>query len=227
MSSAYGNNGNDSGLGQRLRLEMKKRGFSSVDLARLSDVKTSFLYDVISGKSANPSSIKLARVAGALGVSLTYLAGTSDSPVDGYEFSLPPHLQDYVAVSRMAVEQGKVAALENPTEPCRFHKDWLKKSFGVAPADLRVLVVHGDNMAPTLCHGDTVLVDTTKKHPSPPGIFVLFDGMGLVVKRLEMIAHPDKTKLRVICDNSHYSTYESSLEEAAIIGRVVWFSREI
>src|ERR1700722_8204055 len=59
----------------RLKIEMKKRGIASTGLAKLADVKTSFLYDVISGKSANPSTVKLARVAQSLGVSLAYLVG--------------------------------------------------------------------------------------------------------------------------------------------------------
>jgi len=227
MQQKYATNDNHKDIGQRLRTEMKKRGLSSVELAKRADVKTSFLYDVISGKSANPSSIKLARVAESLGVSLTYLAGTSDSPVEGYQFSLPSQLQDYVSVPHLVVEGGALVAREDPLENYHFRKDWIKKQIGISPADLRILTVHGDNMQPALLHGDTLLVDTTKKHPSPPGIFVLFDGMGLVAKRVEFIAHPEQPKLRISCDNPHYSTYESPIEEATIIGRVVWFSREV
>lgn len=220
-------NDNYKNLGQRLRMEMKKRGISSVDLAKRADVKTSFLYDVISGKSANPSSIKLARVAESLGVSLTYLAGTSDSPVEGYQFSLPSQFQDYVNVPRIFLEDGVLVTREDAMENAHFRKDWIKKKLGVLPVDLRLLTISGDSMMPTLCNGDVILVDTTKKHPSPPGIFILSDGMGLVAKRLELLAHPSQPKLRVICDNAHYSTYESPLSEANILGRVVWFSREI
>lgn len=220
-------NDNQRDIGQRLRMEMQKRGLSSVELARRADVKTSFLYDVISGKSANPSSVKLARVAESLGVSLTYLAGTSDSPTDGYQFSLPAELQEYVAIPRLSVENGALIVREDNKENCHFHKDWIKKRIGAAPADLRLLAVSGDNMSPTLIQGDMLLVDTSKKHPSPPGIFILFDGAGLVAKRLELIAQHEQPRLRVICDNAHYSTYESTVAETAIIGRVVWFSREI
>lgn len=224
MQSSYATNDNHSGLGQRLRLEMKKRGISSVELARLADVKTSFLYDVISGKSANPSSIKLARVAESLGISLTYLAGTSDSPNDGYQFSLPAGIQDYVTIGRIMVENGTLCVRDDAQEGYKFHKDWVKKNLAITPADARLLTVHGDHMSPTLLHGDTLLIDSTQKHPSPPGIFVLFDGMGLVTKRLEMVS---TNQLRVICDNTHYSTYESTFDAVTIVGRVVWFSREI
>lgn len=206
---------------------MKKRGISSVDLAKRADVKTSFLYDVISGKSANPSSIKLARVAESLGVSLTYLAGTSDSPMEGYEFSLPSHAQDYVGVSRIYAENGTVVAQEDPIGNHLFSKDWIRRKLAVAPVDLRILTISGDSMMPTLCNGDVILIDVSKTHPSPPGIFILFDGVSLIAKRLELLGHPDHPKLRVICDNAHYSSYESNLAETNIIGRVVWFSREI
>ena len=81
-------------------------------------------------------------------------------------------------------------------------------------------------MDPTLCNNDLVLLDIAKTIASPPGIFALFDGMGLVIKRLEY-AGSDNTRLRIICDNPHYSSYERSVDETYIIGRVVWFSREI
>jgi phage repressor protein C with HTH and peptisase S24 domain len=220
-------NDNHKGIGQRLRLEMKKKGLAAAEVARRADVKTSFLYDVISGKSANPSSIKLARVAESLGVNLTYLAGTSDSPHEGYQFSLPPQLQDYVSIRHVTVQEGKLSAYEDPQENFRFRKDWVKKKIGVEPVDLRIFTVTGDNMHPTLAMGDTLLVDTTRKHPSPAGIFLLFDGIGLVAKRVELIAHTGKAKLRISCDNPHYAPYESLIEDSAIIGRVSWFSREL
>ena len=72
-------------IGQRLKLEMKKRNISSAQLAKRADVKISFIYDVISGKSANPSTVKLARVAEGLGVSLAELVGSGDATRPGYK----------------------------------------------------------------------------------------------------------------------------------------------
>ncbi len=227
MHSERATNDNQRNIGQRLRTEMKKRGLSSVELAKRADVKTSFLYDVISGKSANPSSIKLARVAESLGVSLTYLAGTSDSPVDGYQFSLPSQESGAVIVPRLLLEQGTLAVREDSREPYQFHREWIKKKIGAPASALRLLTMQDDSMHPTLCQGDAILVDTTKRHPSPPGIFLLFDGGSLLVKRLELVPHPNAAKLRVMCDNSHYSTYETTPDATEILGRVVWFSREM
>jgi phage repressor protein C with HTH and peptisase S24 domain len=87
--------------------------------------------------------------------------------------------------------------------------------------------VEGDSMVPTLHDGDAVLVDMTRQFPSPPGIFVLDDGMGLVAKRLEHIPNSDPPAVRVISDNTLYPAYERTADEIRIIGRIRWFAREI
>lgn len=213
-------------IGQRLHMEMKKRGLTSTELARRADVKTSFLYDVISGKSANPSTLKLARVAEAMGVSLNFLAGRAEAP----SLQASP-TDDFVAIPRLLVDVsasgGAIITEELEGERYRFRHAWIKDRLGATPADLRMLYVRGDSMEPTLCHNDIVLIDTAKKTPSPPGIFVLFDGMGLVAKRVEYVGAPGTQRIRIGSDNPQYATYERSSEESFIAGRVVWFAREI
>lgn len=216
-----------SPIGQRLKMEMKKRGISSAELAKRADVKTSFIYDIISGKSTNPSTVKLARVAESLDVGLGYLVGNTDSPVSDTKEKKSPAA--YVAIPRITVDVSATgntfASVEHEEECYYFRKSWITDRLKVAPSDLRLLYIRGDSMEPTLYHNDIVLVDTTKKVPSPPGIFVLFDGFGLVSKRLEYIA--GQNAFRVMSDNPQYSTYERSAPDTFIIGRVVWFAREI
>ncbi|MDE3016218.1 MAG: LexA family transcriptional regulator [Pseudomonadota bacterium] len=210
-------------IGLRLKLEMKKRGITSGELAKRADVKTSFIYDVISGKSANPSTIKLARVATALRVDLAWLAGSAAIPRTEAAMS-----ENYVAIRRIMVESsagGALVSSEEPGEFCHFRESWIRDHLHATASDLRLLSVRGDSMEPTLCHNDIILIDTTRKTPSPPGIFVLFDGFGLTPKRLEYIDRP--MRLRVISDNPQYSTYERGIEEISIIGRVAWFAREM
>lgn len=219
-------------IGERLRLEMKKRGMTSVDLAKRADVKMSFIYDVISGKSANPSTVKLARVADVLGVNLNYLAGHTNDPAPVHS----PYVSrsdegPYVSVPHVSIDisanGAAVASQENEGEDYHFHRSWIRDHLRAQESDLRMMQVRGDSMVPTLCNGDMVLVDTGKKMPTPPGIFLLFDGFGLVAKRLEMVSESGRKRLSIMSDNPQYQTYERGVDETLIIGRVVWFAREI
>ena len=74
---------------------------------------------------------------------------------------------------------------------------------------------------------DIVLIDIGRRSPTPPGIFVLHDGMGLVAKRLEHIPNSEPPRVRIISDNPIYSPYEAVADEINIIGRIRWFAREI
>lgn len=79
-------------------------------------------------------------------------------------------------------------------------------------------------MAPVLEHGDTVILDTDQIRPSPPGIFILFDGLCLVAKRIELIPRTSPKLLRICSENQAYTNYQRTIDEVQIIGRVVWFA---
>jgi phage repressor protein C with HTH and peptisase S24 domain len=96
------------------------------------------------------------------------------------------------------------------------------RSIGTAPAsNLKIIQVIGDSMAPTFFSGQKVLVDTSNRVPTHPGIYVVWDGLGLLVKRVEHIAHSTPPRVRIYSDNPAYSARETELEEANIQGRVV------
>jgi len=76
--------------------------------------------------------------------------------------------------------------------------------------------------APGSVHsGDRVIIDTRDRNPSPPGPFAVFDGVGLVLKLVEIVPQTDPVRLRLSSRNPGYSPYEVTSEEAHIIGRVV------
>ncbi len=78
--------------------------------------------------------------------------------------------------------------------------------------------VTGDSMEPTLPNGSHVFVDTSHNYPSPPDLYAINYGHGLMVKRVELL--PDD-KLRVISDNDRYSDFEFPLQDVDVFGRVV------
>ena len=46
-----------------------------------------------------------------------------------------------------------------------------------------MITIDGDSMEPLLGSGDRILIDTSQRVPAPPGIFVIWDGPGLVAQR--------------------------------------------
>jgi hypothetical protein len=56
---------------------------------------------------------------------------------------------------------------------------------------------------------------------------VLFDGLGLVAKRLDHVASVDPPLVRIISDNPICAPHERSAEAITIVGRIRWVVREI
>lgn len=98
----------------------------------------------------------------------------------------------------------------------------LIRSVTYAPVErVKIITVVGDSMEGTFRPFEKVMVDTQDCTPSPPGIFVVYDGLGLVVKRVEYVPHSDPAVVRITSDNPRYTPYERSLAEAYIQGRVL------
>lgn len=53
-----------------LRLFMSMRGLKAYEVAKISGISKSYLYDLISGKRINPSIAKVEQIAEALGVNV-------------------------------------------------------------------------------------------------------------------------------------------------------------
>lgn len=93
--------------------------------------------------------------------------------------------------------------------------------------NLRMITIDGDSMEPLLSSGDRILVDTAQRVPVPPGIFVIWDGMGLVAKRVEHTPQSDPPMVVIKSVNPEYQTYERPAEDVRIIGRVIWSGRRL
>lgn len=88
-----------------------------------------------------------------------------------------------------------------------------------------MITIDGDSMEPLLSSGDRILVDTSQRIPVPPGIFVIWDGMGVVAKRAEHIPNSDPPRIVIRSVNPEYPAYERDAQEVNMIGRVIWAAR--
>ncbi|ADE40491.1 S24 family peptidase [Candidatus Puniceispirillum marinum] len=119
------------------------------------------------------------------------------------------------------------ASADTATAALAFPRSWLRKISPSKTDALKLITISGDSMAPVLEHGDTVMLDTDQTRPTPPGIFILHDGLGLVAKRIELVPSTSPQTLRICSENQAYTNYQRTIDEVQIIGRVVWFARNL
>jgi transcriptional regulator with XRE-family HTH domain len=128
-------------------------------------------------------------------------------------------------IKELDIRAGANAALTGETETVI--DTWqipaaMIRAYSSAPAsDLRIIAVMGDSMEPTLLPGQRILVDAGDTTPSPPGIFVVWDGLGLVVRRVALLPESDPARVKITSDNQKYDPSERSIDEAHIQGRVI------
>jgi transcriptional regulator with XRE-family HTH domain len=216
----YNTEGTVMTLSQRLRLAMEKHALSVAELSRRADVPSYFLHDILNEKSSNPAPSRLSKVAEQLNVTLEYLIGVTDAP------AISPLA--HIPLLRVGSKQSKKRAelIDAPHEGgLAFQREWIINRLKAVPENLRLVMIETDHMLPTLQRHDQVLIDMSRTTPSPLGMFVIFDGMGLSVQRLERLGKNDL--IRISCDNPAYSHKDIPQNQLDIIGRVVWYAHEM
>ena len=101
-----------------------------------------------------------------------------------------------------------------------FPSNFLRHELHIEAGGIMVLEVVGDSMSPTLESGDRIIIDTSYSKPTPDGIYVIEEGDGPMVKRLQLVRRTEPPEVRIIADNKHHEPYTLRLDDIRIIGRV-------
>ena len=117
---------------------------------------------------------------------------------------------------------------EDPPEIARWSlpEAMLRHEGGAAPDNLRILRARGDSMEPLVGEGDRLIVDVSRRRPATGEMAVLWDGLGLVVKRVEAVSGSDPAELRLLSANPAYAPYEVPAQDVHMVGKVVWVLRK-
>ena len=147
---------------------------------------------------------------------------TLGNPVDLSEFVFIPRYNVKVAAGH-----GYVVEDEKPRFTMAFRKYWIRFHLRTDPKSLSIVKVTGDSMEGILFDGDNVLVDHSRNQPGN-GLYVLRIGEELIVKRTQTLPG---NHLLVSSANEAYQPFELNLADETsgveIIGKVVWFGRQI
>jgi phage repressor protein C with HTH and peptisase S24 domain len=159
----------------------------------------------------------------------------SGSIADGAIDAIDKHdaLGDFVFVPEVDVQfaagGGQVPITGDVRTLWPFPRTFVQGRLQLRPEDLAIVDVVGDSMEPTLMSGDLAMINRADKRVGIPGLFGIWDGDGLVVKRIERIWRDDSedVHLRLISDNPLHAPYEVPASIVSVVGRVVWFGRHI
>lgn len=137
------------------------------------------------------------------------LAAATSSGIQIAEFDL-----------KAGLGEGEVLATEHPVA------HWMAPNgyFG-RPGELIIIDTRGDSMQPTLAAGDRVVINQADRDPSQGGMFAIWDGHGVKVKRVETIAQSQPRRIRVLSENPIYPPDELVMDDNTIVGRVVGLIR--
>jgi phage repressor protein C with HTH and peptisase S24 domain len=132
-----------------------------------------------------------------------------------------PEISTHTIVGgKKSAKGGDVAESDDVLSEWSLPRQLLANQVG-SDSTMRIIQVMGDSMQPEFNPGDRVMVNTADRMPSPPGVFVLWDGFGLIIKRCEMVPHSTPPRVILSSANTSYSTYEMEAKELDIQGRVV------
>ena len=136
------------------------------------------------------------------------------------------------AISEMEVEAAAGPGALNEefaVEKARWYlpEGMIRHEADANPEGLRILRLRGNSMEPEMSAGDRLVVDTARRIPATGEMAVLWDGNGLVVKRIETVREPGPPRLRLISTNPDYAPYTCLAQEAHIVGRVLWSIRRV
>ncbi len=219
------------------RLQLVVRQWPSIDrLAKAACVSPSAFRKWLKGE-AEPSRSRLIALAGAAGVSISWLAQGEGAAPDLLSLAARAHANQSPELARHLDADQFVFLPENvqgaaagsghhvpdlPAEVIGFRHSWLRATFNREPSDLLLEVVVGDSMEPGICNNDRMLVDVTDRKFSNFGIYVIEVRGERLVKRVQRKVDGS---LILISDNKAYEPEAISPElakEVHVVGRVVW-----
>jgi phage repressor protein C with HTH and peptisase S24 domain len=217
-----------SKVARAVERRMKALELTPKSLSKKAGLNETYIRDILEGRSRNPRFDTLEKVAGALGCTLGDLTEDRPNSATHLHSNRARTEEDHLSVAR--IDELDVRAAAGPGQNIDSEAkigEWqlpreLVKIATHSPVErIKILTIVGDSMEPTYKPTEKVMVDTGDVRPSPPGIFVVWDGLGFVVKRIEFLPHSDPPRVKITSDNPKYMAYERVLDEAYVQGRVL------
>lgn len=143
-------------LQERLSYALKLRNFTQAELAKLANVSRSNIACIVTGRNKSTNAEALSRIAVALGVSLAWLAGSSDENI--------PKTEEIVDQVNILYYETSGNSLISSNEYKSYNQEYFIKK-KIKPEECKLFKVRDDSMEPLLFQDDSVLVNCNDNNP--------------------------------------------------------------
>ena len=138
---------------------------------------------------------------------------------------------EYIYVPKYNIQasagHGAIAENEMVVDHLAFKSDWVSTKLGADPKALVLITAVGDSMEPTIQEDDLLLLNTAENEVREDGIYCIKNEFTLQIKRIQRMIG---SELVVKSDNTAYQPFTvtpDQLELLEVVGRVVWYGRQI
>ena len=187
----------------RLKQRMKELGINARQLAEQSNVGRSFVYDILNGKSKNPTSNKLNMICEKLNIPISYLLNENNciSNTNNY-YAIHSLNNDSNNNIDMLINKSIVPFI-NPSQK---------------NINLFYYRISDDSMEPIIKF-NSILIFNKQYNYINNGIFLIKDKIGVIsIRRIE--SKIGTKNIIIIPENKRYAQYESTLDNLKIIGEI-------
>ena len=195
---------------------MRELGFNAKSLSRAAGLNETAIRDIMQDRIKSPTVDTINSIADALEIAYSDLVNATEPKRHNNDRLVYIKELDARAGGGMLAHNDDDTVVETWGIPVSALDQYMRD-----PDAVRIIRVTGDSMSPNYRPGQRIFVDITDNTPSPPGVFIVWDGMGTVIKRCEHIMQSDPPRLLLTSDNKDYQSYELTADEAGIIGRVI------
>ncbi|MCK5285217.1 MAG: hypothetical protein KAJ86_06505 [Alphaproteobacteria bacterium] len=89
------------------------------------------------------------------------------------------------------------------------------------PEKVKIFQIQENTMEPDFRHGEHVVVDLSDIEPSPPGVFIVSDGFGYLIRQCEYLPQSKPPEIKVSAKDSSFLPQILKKYEFKMVGRVI------
>lgn len=207
-----------------LQTIQRQRKLPRAQWARLAGISEGTIRNYMSGTSNDLRAGTIEKLARALGMSIHQMVAAAKN---GHSVSEQQSTSGMVEIDELdARAAGGHGAIngdhENlPTARWVLPIDVVRGNTSSPTENIKIITVIGDSMIPDFFPGEKIMVDTFDRRPSPPGVFIIWDGIASIVKRIEYHHDDIDPTIELISANTEYKRKIVPASTVMIQGRVI------